>query len=219
MSKFGKERKMWLIQRKVLTASWKLLLDLWLGDREEMEKPRSRQGQQPQISSSPSSVLFLSLLQRPQSLSRNNRMSQCVWACEKVCVCPLVERAVYLPGCTASGGFPNSKGSFVWLVVCNVATETLQALSLSLSSMQWTVVCPHSSVPETKRFLSMGSHREAEKAFWVPSLCHYLVHVSLSVLLKEEAEYSQTVGWQLVVKTNWSPCQYSIGMVLISYDQ
>ena len=134
MSKFGKP-KMWLFRRKILTPSWKLLLDLWLGDREEMEKPRSRQGQQPQISSSPSSVPSLSLLQRPQSLSRNNRMSQCVRErgrkCVCVCVCLPVERAVYLPGCTASGGFPNSKGSFVWLNVCNVATETVQDLSLS----------------------------------------------------------------------------------------
>lgn len=32
--------------------SWRLLLNPWLGDRKEMEKPRSCQGQQPQTSSS-----------------------------------------------------------------------------------------------------------------------------------------------------------------------
>ncbi len=69
----GKELKMCdgsIIRSPVLI--WKLLLDLWLGDREEMGKPRSHQGQQPQISSSPSSAPSLSLLQRLQSLSRNN---------------------------------------------------------------------------------------------------------------------------------------------------
>lgn len=196
MSKFGKERKMWLIQRKILTASWKLLLDLWLGDREEMEKPRSRQGQQPQISSSPSPVLFLSLLQRPQSLSRNNRMSQCVWACEKVCVCPLVERAVYLPGCTASGGFPNSKGSFVWLVVCNVATETLQALSLSL----WAPCSEPSSVLTALYLKLKGSclwdHTERLKRLFEFQVCViiWFTYPSLSYLKKRQSTVRQLAG-------------------------
>lgn len=51
---------MQLIQTVDSVLSWRLLLDLRINDGKEMEKPHSRQGQQPQISSSPSSVPALS---------------------------------------------------------------------------------------------------------------------------------------------------------------
>lgn len=91
-----------------------------------MEKLCSLQGQQPQISSSPSAdPFYLCYSVSTEPFQKQYKESLCVRL--KVCVCVLLKVKVF---CTASGGFLNSKTGLVQLNVCNIATQTVLAVSL-----------------------------------------------------------------------------------------
>lgn len=109
-----------------------LLVDLWLSDRQEMENPRSRWGQQPQISSSPSSVPFLSATASVVPLQKQLNLSLYLFVCVGLFSCWKGSLFAWLLQ-TASGGFPKLEQFFVRLNVCNIATDPLPE---SLSPVQ-----------------------------------------------------------------------------------